>query len=55
VTRWLESVVVAPTVEMDELDVDDRVRLLLTALDARAMAGEWCVTARDISHTPKAA
>jgi hypothetical protein len=45
VTRWLESVIVAPTIEMDELDVNDRVRLLLTALDARAMASEWDLAA----------
>jgi hypothetical protein len=41
VTRWLESLIVAPTIEMDDLDIGDRVKLLLTALDARALAAEW--------------
>jgi hypothetical protein len=41
VTRWLESLVVAPSIPVEELDVDDRIRIVLAALDARAMAGEW--------------
>lgn len=41
VTRWLESLIVAPTVAGDELDIDERVAILFAALDAHAVATEW--------------
>lgn len=38
VTRWLESLIVAPTVCVRDLDLDDRLQVLFAALDAHALA-----------------
>jgi hypothetical protein len=45
VTRWLDSLIVAPAIDVEELDVGERIRLLLAALDAHALAAEWAVPA----------
>jgi hypothetical protein len=44
VTRWLESLVVAPMIEVDTLEAEDRAEILLAALDAHAIAAEWDLT-----------